>query len=81
MANTPRNIRLYHLDSPVSFRNSWPDWKKNPAFYVQYAHARTCGIERKAREQGVPLPDAQNLDAAALVLPWSLSRRQATGER
>ncbi len=45
------------------------DWKKNPAMYVQYAHARTHGIERKAREQGVAMPDGSNIDAAALVLP------------
>jgi arginyl-tRNA synthetase len=45
------------------------DWKKNPAMYVQYAHARTHGIERKAREQGVAMPDATHIDAAALALP------------
>jgi arginyl-tRNA synthetase len=44
------------------------DWTKNPAYYVQYAHARTCGIERKAREQGVALPEGQSLDADALAL-------------
>ncbi len=45
------------------------DWKKNPAMYVQYAHARTHGIERKANEQGVAMPDATDIDASALVLP------------
>ncbi len=45
------------------------DWKKNPAMYVQYAHARTHGIERKANEQGVAMPDASDIDASALVLP------------
>ncbi|MCH2173664.1 arginine--tRNA ligase [Myxococcota bacterium] len=45
------------------------DWKKNPAYYVQYAHARTHGIERKAREQGVEMPDANTLDASQLTLP------------
>jgi arginyl-tRNA synthetase len=45
------------------------DWKKNPAYYVQYAHARTYGIERQACEQGVELPTAESVDAAALVLP------------
>jgi arginyl-tRNA synthetase len=57
-----------HLDFDLDLARE-TDWKKNPAFYVQYAHARTCGIERKAREQGTPLPDAQGVDAAALVLP------------
>jgi arginyl-tRNA synthetase len=37
--------------------------------YVQYAHARTHGIERKAKEQGVAMPDATHIDAAALALP------------
>jgi len=44
------------------------DWKKNPAYYVQYAHARTYGIERKAREQGIPMPDPASVDPSALVL-------------
>jgi len=57
-----------HLDFDVDLAME-ADWKKNPAMYVQYAHARTHGIERKAREQGVALPDATDIDAAALVLP------------
>ena len=27
----------------------------NPVFYVQYGHARTCSIERKAEEEGWPM--------------------------
>ena len=27
--------------------------QENPVFYVQYAHARLCSIERQAREQGM----------------------------
>jgi arginyl-tRNA synthetase len=45
------------------------DWKKNPAFYVQYAHARTHGIRRKATEEGVAIPTASSIDAAPLTLP------------
>jgi arginyl-tRNA synthetase len=45
------------------------DWKKNPAYYLQYAHARTFGIERQAREQGVAMPSAESVDVSALVLP------------
>ena len=56
-----------HLDFDLDLATE-TDWKKNPAFYVQYAHARTCGIERKAREQGVSLPDAKSVGASALVL-------------
>ncbi|MCH8083759.1 MAG: arginine--tRNA ligase, partial [Myxococcales bacterium] len=57
-----------HLDFDVDLAME-ADWKKNPAMYVQYAHARTHGIERKAKEQGVAMPDAANIDAAALTLP------------
>ena len=49
------------------------DWKKNPAYYVQYAHARTYGIERKAAEAGVAMPDAASVDADALVLPEEIA--------
>jgi arginyl-tRNA synthetase len=57
-----------HLDFDLELAKD-TDWKKNPAYYVQYAHARCHGIERKAAELGVPLPDAAEVDAAALVLP------------
>jgi arginyl-tRNA synthetase len=57
-----------HLDFDLALAKE-TDWKKNPAYYVQYAHARTYGIERQAREQGVELPTAESVDAAALVLP------------
>ena len=40
-----------HLDFDLDLAKD-TDWKKNPAYYVQYAHARTHGVERKAREQG-----------------------------
>jgi arginyl-tRNA synthetase len=57
-----------HLDFDLDLAED-TDWKKNPAYYVQYAHARTYGIERKAVEEGVPMPDARSVDADALVLP------------
>jgi arginyl-tRNA synthetase len=56
-----------HLDFDVDLAKD-TDWKKNPAYYVQYAHARTHAIERKARELGVALPDAARVDADPLVL-------------
>src|SRR5690606_10672835 len=49
------------------------DWKKNPAYYVQYAHARTWGIERKAAEQGVAMPSADAVDPTPLALPEELA--------
>jgi arginyl-tRNA synthetase len=57
-----------HLDFDVDLAME-ADWKKNPAMYVQYAHARTHGIERKASEQGVTMPSASDIDAGPLVLP------------
>ncbi len=57
-----------HLDFDLDLASE-TDWNKNPAFYVQYAHARTHGVERKARERGVVMPDADSVDADALVLP------------
>ncbi len=59
-----------HLDFDLDLARD-QDWKKNPAFYVQYAFARTHGIERRAREAGVAMPDA-GFDAAPLALPEEL---------
>jgi arginyl-tRNA synthetase len=56
-----------HLDFDLDLAEA-TDWKKNPAYYVQYAHARTHGIERKAREEDVAMPDAASVDVDALVL-------------
>ncbi|HHO48165.1 MAG TPA: arginine--tRNA ligase [Desulfobacteraceae bacterium] len=39
--------------------------QENPVYYVQYAHARLCSIERQARENGVVTPPAE---AASLEL-------------
>jgi arginyl-tRNA synthetase len=57
-----------HLDFDLALAKE-TDWKKNPAYTVQYAHARTCGIERNARGQGVSPPDAASVDPAPLCLP------------
>ncbi len=56
-----------HLDFDLDLAKD-TDWKKNPAYTVQYAHARTHGIERMAAEQGVVMPTAENVEAGALVL-------------
>ncbi|HKJ25344.1 MAG TPA: arginine--tRNA ligase [Myxococcota bacterium] len=57
-----------HLDFDLDLAKE-VDWKKNPAYYVQYAHARCHGIERKAAESGVALADAGEMDASPLALP------------
>jgi arginyl-tRNA synthetase len=56
-----------HLDFDLDLAKE-TDWKKNPAYGVQYAHARTHGIERMARERSIAMPDAGNVDPAPLVL-------------
>jgi arginyl-tRNA synthetase len=42
--------------------------QENPVFYVQYAHARLCSIERQAGEQGVSAAGA-SVDLRRLVEP------------
>lgn len=44
----------------------------NPVYYVQYAHARVCSINRNAAEQGVPLPEQGKVALASLTLPEEL---------
>jgi arginyl-tRNA synthetase len=61
-----------HLDFDLDLAKE-QDWKKNPAYYVQYAHARTHGIERKAAESGVPMPLAEAVDASPLALPEEIA--------
>lgn len=61
-----------HLDFDLDLAQE-RDWKKNPAYYVQYAHARTWGIERKAVEQGVSIPEIDAIDPSPLTLPEELA--------
>ncbi len=61
-----------HLDFDLDLAKE-RDWKKNPAYYVQYAHARTWGIERKVIEQGAAMPAVDAIDPTPLVLPEELA--------
>ncbi len=45
----------------------------NPVYYVQYAHARVCSINRNARDAGVELPVAGGVDFDALELDEELA--------
>jgi arginyl-tRNA synthetase len=40
---------------------------ENPGLSVQYAHARTAGVFRKASEQGITATDYQDADLSALI--------------
>ncbi len=57
-----------HLDFDLDLAKD-TDWTKNPAYYLQYAHARCCGIERQASERGVALPAPGEVNAERLALP------------
>jgi len=61
-----------HLDFDLDLAQE-QDWKKNPAYYVQYAHARTWGIERKAAEQGIAMPSPATADPSPLALPEEMA--------
>ncbi len=45
----------------------------NPVFYVQYAHARVCSINRNAAEAKVALPATGEADLSCLTLPEELA--------
>lgn len=45
---------------------------ENPVYYVQYAHARVCSINRNAGEQGLAPPAAGEADFAGLTLDEEL---------
>ncbi|MHB8789633.1 MAG: arginine--tRNA ligase [Desulfobulbaceae bacterium] len=40
--------------------------QENPVYYVQYAHARLCSIERQARELGLTLPRPEEVNTDLL---------------
>lgn len=61
-----------HLDFDAELAAE-KDWKKNPAYYVQYAHARTWGIERKAAEAGLTMPTFDAIEVQRLSLPEELA--------
>ncbi|MDD9854492.1 MAG: arginine--tRNA ligase [Deltaproteobacteria bacterium] len=68
-----------HLDFDLGLARE-TDWTRNPAFYLQYAHARTHGIERQARERGIAMPAADELQAGHLSLPEELELIRKLGE-
>ena len=68
-----------HLDFDLDLARE-TDWTKNPAYYVQYAHARSCGVEREAERRGVVAPATDALDASRLDLPEELELLRKLGE-
>lgn len=45
----------------------------NPVYYVQYAHARVCSINRNAVEQGIAIPADNKVDLGKLTLSEELA--------
>ncbi len=45
----------------------------NPVYYVQYAHARVCSINRNAAEAGITLPGKGSIDYSRLELEEELA--------
>jgi len=67
-----------HLDFDLDLAKD-KNWRKNPAYYVQYAHARSYGIERRAEEEGVPMPSGESLDPSRLELPEEIELLRKLG--
>ena len=55
-----------HLDFDLEVVKKQSD--ENPVYYVQYAHARICNIINFAEEQGIPLPQSDDVDLELLIL-------------
>ncbi len=60
-----------HLDFDLEVAKKQSD--ENPVYYVQYAHARICNIIKFAEEQGIPLPQSDDVDLELLTLPEEIN--------
>lgn len=45
---------------------------ENPVYYVQYAHARLCSVDRQAKEQGIQVKDSRQIRLDRLTEPEEL---------
>jgi arginyl-tRNA synthetase len=68
-----------HLDFDLDLAAD-RNWRKNPAYYVQYAHARSCGIERRALDEGYSAAIPNAFEASRLELPEELDLIRKLGE-
>jgi arginyl-tRNA synthetase len=68
-----------HLDFDLDLATE-RNWRKNPATYVQYAVARSFGIERTAAEAGLAPPGPEDFDPLRLSLPEELEIVKRLGE-
>lgn len=56
-----------HLDFDLDLAQD-KNWRKNPTYYIQYTFARSCGLERKAKEAGIAMPGPRDFDPSRLEL-------------
>ncbi len=56
-----------HLDFDLELAKKQSS--ENPVYYVQYAHARLCSVEKQAEERGIKMPVADSVDFGLLKLP------------
>lgn len=68
-----------HLDFDLDLAKE-RDWTRNPAYLLQYTHARTHGIARQAAERGIAMPTPDEVDASLLVLPEERALLKKLGE-
>lgn len=55
-----------HLDFDLEVAKKQSD--ENPVYYIQYAHARICNIIKFADDQGIALPQSDDVDLNRLAL-------------
>ncbi|WP_026757790.1 arginine--tRNA ligase [Sediminimonas qiaohouensis] len=76
------DVTRFHMltrknDAPLDFdfAKVLEQTRENPVFYVQYAHARVCSAQRKAREAGLNVDDAAlaGADLSGLTHPSELA--------
>jgi len=60
-----------HMDFDIDLATKQSD--DNPVYYVQYAHARICSVERKALEAGFATPGVNQVDLSLLQHPKELA--------
>ena len=53
---------------------------ENPAYYVQYAHARICSLVSRLREEGAKVPQAAQTDASVLTTPEEIALIKAIAQ-
>ncbi len=53
---------------------------ENPVYYVQYAHARICSMIRLLGEEGISVPDPEDVDLSLLVQPEEIDLMKKLAE-